>query len=87
MSTLETQVGGLANGLGEFFRHELPLSQRPGGSIPVFRQVLDTTRYTVAFDPGSPTFQILANDQNRLRTPMGRSGSSRTSCARVTYSG
>ena len=67
MSTLETQVGGLANGLGEFFRHELPL--RPGGSIPVFRQVLDTTRYTVAFDPGSPTFQILANDQNRFSPP------------------
>jgi len=70
MLVLETRVQGLDNALGEFYHGTRPMAGGgEGGEFPVFHQRLDPTEFYVGFQPGSRTFQVLSNDQNRFTLP------------------
>ncbi len=69
-SSLEQRVAGLENSLGQFFLGERPLAQVQGGHVPVFRQVLDATAYTVAFEPGSRTYQPWPGHRTGIAPPV-----------------
>ncbi|MEE8142524.1 MAG: hypothetical protein V3T77_05445, partial [Planctomycetota bacterium] len=62
-------ITGLSKALGEFFLTQRSLNGDARGHIPVFQQVLSAEAYYVAFEPGSPTHQVLSNDQNRFSPP------------------
>lgn len=76
--TLGSPVGGLAKALGDFFEGAPPelfssRAERPeratGLSFPTFVQRLSSKDFYLAFEPGSRTHEVLANDQNRFSPP------------------
>ena len=79
MLTLEQRVAGMDRALGAYFHGTRPLASAthgeaisgppPGGSIPVFHQVLDAETYYLGFEMGSTGHAVLTNDQNRFSLP------------------
>src|SRR5688572_29149506 len=65
----ERAVRGLEKGLGGFHLRESAIGEDPARCIPLFDQVLDPQEYSVSFAPGSATWQVLTNDQNRFTSP------------------
>ncbi len=66
---LEEIVRGLENGLGRFCPGERKTGEGLRSQFPVLYQVLEPGRFSVAFEPGGQTYQVLSNDQNRFSPP------------------
>src|SRR5690606_157131 len=67
-STVAERVG-MQSSLGTFVRATRSLPGDAQGCIPVFEQILETSRHVLAFERGSAAYQVLSNDQKRFAPP------------------